>query len=82
MELGSIANRVSTQASAQRSAQMSLVLPRKTLELQALHITGPAGAVGCANQGAERSAASGQQHRCNGLIRPAEVRVPVGHLPD
>jgi len=40
VELSSISSQVASLASAQSSAQMSLVLLRKTLELQAANITG------------------------------------------
>lgn len=40
MELSSISSHVSSQASAQIAAQLSLLLLRKTLELQASSITG------------------------------------------
>ncbi len=40
MELGSIVSQVSGQASTQIAAQMSLLLLRKTLELQAANISG------------------------------------------
>lgn len=40
MELSSISSQVSSQAAAQISVQMSLLLLRKTLELQAASISG------------------------------------------
>jgi hypothetical protein len=40
VELSSISSQVSSQASTQIAAQMSLLLLRKTLELQAANISG------------------------------------------
>ena len=79
MALSRISSQVASQASTQIAAQMSLLLLRKTLELQAASIAELVQPAAPA-QRPRQSAQPGQKHRRDGLM-PREERLRSRYVP-